>query len=94
MARIYVPNSQSDTVDGSQSSEDYTVQLRAIYRRQGIALIKAHPLVGVGLGNYLTGDAGQGTLTNDPHDVLILDAGIINGKVLDELSLLREIALR
>jgi hypothetical protein len=65
----------SDQIVGDLPSDQYTVQLRGIYRRQGIAFDRQHMLVGVGIGNYLTGDANAGTLTNDPHDVLILDAG-------------------
>jgi hypothetical protein len=66
---------QAGVVAGDLSSNDYSVQIRTVYRQQGIALVKQHPLLGVGVGNYLTGEAVDGTLTDDPHDVLLLDAG-------------------
>lgn len=63
------------TVQGSLSSAQYTAELRVVYRREGIDLVKQHPLFGVGIGNYLTGNSSDGSLTNDPHNVLLLDAG-------------------
>jgi hypothetical protein len=67
--------SASNVLPGDLPSSQYTVQLRTIYRREGITFVRQHPIFGVGVGNYLTGDAGDNTLTNDPHDVLLLDAG-------------------
>jgi O-antigen ligase len=37
--------------------------------------VKQHPLLGVGVGDYLTGDPTNDTVTTDPHNVLLLDAG-------------------
>jgi hypothetical protein len=68
-------DTSGNTVAGDLSSGDYTVQIRTIYRHDGIAFVKQHPILGVGVGNYLTGNASLDTLTNDPHDVLLLNAG-------------------
>jgi O-Antigen ligase len=65
----------NNRLNGDLTPALYTIQLRTIYRREGIAYIKQHPWFGVGLGNYLTGDGEDGTLTNQPHEVLILEAG-------------------
>ena len=51
------------------SSTAYNLRIRAAYRRDGRALAAAHPVVGVGVGNYRTG-AGP-TVSIDPHNVLI-----------------------
>jgi hypothetical protein len=66
---------QAGVVPGDLTSNEYSVQIRTIYRHDGIALVKAHPLFGVGVGNYLTGNAVADTQTDDPHDVLLLNAG-------------------
>jgi len=68
-------NPNSDTPSGDLTPSQYTVQLRTIYRREGIAYVRQHPWFGVGLGSYLTGNQADGTLTNQPHEVLILEAG-------------------
>jgi hypothetical protein len=65
----------SNQLPGTLAPGQYTVQLRTIYRHEGITLVKQHPIIGVGVGNYLTGDASNQTLTTDPHNVLLLDAG-------------------
>jgi hypothetical protein len=62
-------------LNGSLPSDQYTVQLRTIYRREGLTLVHQHPILGVGVGNYLTGSEANATLTSDPHNVLLLDAG-------------------
>jgi hypothetical protein len=66
---------QSNLLPGDLPSSQYTVQLRTIFRHEGIALVKQHPIFGVGIGNYLTGNPIDLTRTSDPHDVLLLDAG-------------------
>jgi O-Antigen ligase len=55
-------------------SEEYSVRLRSIFRHDGIVLAEHNALVGVGVGNYLTGSPSNGTQTNDPHDFLIRTA--------------------
>jgi hypothetical protein len=66
---------QSNLLPGDLPSSQYTVQLRTIFRHEGIALVKQHPIFGVGVGDYLTGNPTDLTRTSDPHDVLLLDAG-------------------
>jgi hypothetical protein len=65
----------SNQLPGTLAPGQYTVQLRTIYRHEGIALVKQHPFLGVGVGDYLTGDPTNQTVTTDPHNVLLLDAG-------------------
>jgi hypothetical protein len=65
----------SNQLPGTLAPGQYTVQLRTIYRHEGIALVKQHPILGVGVGDYLTGDPANQTVTTDPHNVLLLDAG-------------------
>jgi hypothetical protein len=66
---------QSNLLPGDLPSSQYTVQLRTIFRHEGITLVKQHPIFGVGVGDYLTGNPTDLTRTSDPHDVLLLDAG-------------------
>ena len=56
-----------------ERSTSYNLMIRKAYRKDGLHLIEAHPLLGVGTGNY---DTGVGpTRTIDPHNVLIRVAG-------------------
>ena len=56
-----------------ERSTAYNLMIRRAYRKDGVALVEAHPLLGVGTGNY---DTGSGpTRTIDPHNVLIRVAG-------------------
>lgn len=57
---------------GTSSRAAYALHIRQQYEHDAIRLIKAHPLVGVGVGNYVTGTGLYGT--TDPHDVLLLQA--------------------
>jgi len=52
----------------------YTIRIRGAFQRDAIALIREHPVTGVGIGHYLSGDLFRGTLTADPHNVLLLEA--------------------
>lgn len=59
---------------GTGSSGQYTIQIRETYRGDALAIIERNPLLGVGIGNYLAGNQSDLTLTNDPHNVLLLEA--------------------
>ena len=63
-----------DSGPGAGSSGQYTIQLRAAYREDALEVIRRDPLTGVGIGNYLAGNSSDGTLTDDPHNVLLLEA--------------------
>lgn len=65
------PGVEGQTDD--ERSTAYNLMIRKAYRQDGRALVEAHPLLGVGTGNYETG-AGA-TRTVDPHNVLIRVAG-------------------
>jgi hypothetical protein len=52
----------------------YSIYVRDRYQQDAKRIVAAHPLIGVGIGNYLAGDSEAGTTTNDPHQVLLLDA--------------------
>ena len=56
------------------SSGQYTIQIREVYRDDAFELIQRNPLVGVGIGRYLAGNSSDLTLTDDPHNVLLLEA--------------------
>jgi hypothetical protein len=70
--RISTVNANGDLNAGLDSAQ-YTIALRGVYRTDAIKVIRRHPLLGVGIGQYLAGDVTRGTLTNDPHDVWLLD---------------------
>ena len=57
---------------GSQSS--WATYYHAQYANDAARLIAAHPLIGVGVGNYLAGSYAADTVTTDPHNVLLLEA--------------------
>jgi O-antigen ligase len=73
--KIPVGIADSNQLPGDLAPGQYTVQLRTIYRHEGIALVKQHPFLGVGVGDYHTGDPTNQTVTTDPHNVLLLGAG-------------------
>ena len=52
----------------------YAIDIRSEYAHDAEKLIAAHPLTGVGVGNYVAGTADLGTQTTDPHDVVLLEA--------------------
>ena len=52
----------------------YAIDIRSEYAHDAEQLIAAHPLTGVGVGNYVAGTADLGTQTTDPHDVVLLEA--------------------
>jgi hypothetical protein len=59
---------------GVNTPAQYALHIRQQYSADAKRLIRAHPWVGVGVGNYLAGDFYRGTLAEDPHDVLLLQA--------------------
>ena len=59
---------------GVGSPGAYALHVRQQYAKDAEHIIRAHPLVGIGVGNYLAGNAYQGTQARDPHDVLLLQA--------------------
>ncbi|RBY96256.1 hypothetical protein DQ237_10370 [Blastococcus sp. TF02-8] len=63
------------TALGDLTASQYTVQLRDVFADQGWDLVDAHPVFGVGPGNYRTGIPGQESFTVDPHNLLIRTAG-------------------
>jgi O-antigen ligase len=52
----------------------YAVYLRHQYANDAKRIIRQHPWVGIGVGNYQAGQPLAGTVTTDPHDVFLLVA--------------------
>jgi len=61
-------------VPGTGSKGAYALTVRQHYAHDAYHLISTHPFLGVGVGNYLAGSLNLDTVTNDPHDVLLLQA--------------------
>ena len=51
-----------------------TIKLRQDYRTDALRSIAAHPFTGVGVGQYIGGTVAKGTQTNNPHNVVLLEA--------------------
>ena len=62
-----------DEQPGAPGGGQYTIQIRATYRADALALIRDNPAAGVGIGQYVSGNDPDGTLTNDPHNVVLLE---------------------
>jgi hypothetical protein len=59
---------------GVSSRSAYALYVRQQYTANAKRIISAHPVVGIGVGNYLAGNPRNLTQTTDPHDVLLLQA--------------------
>lgn len=51
-----------------------SIYFRKQYQKDAEQIIRKHPWVGIGVGNYLAGDPFDLTQARDPHDVLLLQA--------------------
>jgi hypothetical protein len=59
---------------GTGTTAAYAIYIRGEYAQDAEHIIAAHPWTGIGVGNYIAGDASLGTSTTDPHDVILLEA--------------------
>jgi hypothetical protein len=73
-----LPSSVQERVTTLSSAGDspaaYSISLREQQADDARDLIAEHPWTGVGIGNYRAGDPALGTHTDDPHQVLLLQA--------------------
>lgn len=77
-----LPAGAQHRILNTNSSSDYTLNIRQSYRTEAEALISAHPYLGIGVGNYIAGDPANGTQTSDPHNVALLvlaEGGVVLG---------------
>lgn len=65
-------HSRAAAPDTGLAGLKYNVDIRTAYRRDGLALARSHPLLGVGVGNYHTGTGATEAI--DPHNVLVRNA--------------------
>lgn len=63
-----------DLSGSGTSASAYNIDIRYQYDHDAETLIAAHPWTGVGVGNYMAGQAALGTQTTDPHNVVLLEA--------------------
>jgi hypothetical protein len=59
---------------GTGSRGAYALEVRQQYIKDARRIIRAHPVTGIGVGNYVAGDPRNLTATTDPHNVLLLQA--------------------
>lgn len=59
---------------GTGTRAAYALHIREQYISDAEKIIQAHPVTGVGVGNYLAGNRSDLTGTTDPHNVLLLQA--------------------
>ena len=59
---------------GVGSPGAYSLHIRQQYSATAKEIIRAHPWVGIGVGNYLASIPANGTVAQDPHEVLLLQA--------------------
>jgi hypothetical protein len=54
------------------TTAQYSIHIHQQYAHDAHRLIRLHKWTGIGIGNYLAGDAYLGTQTTDPHNVFLL----------------------
>ena len=59
---------------GTNTPAAYDLKIRQQFSADARAIIARHPWVGVGVGNYQNADANSKLPSNDPHEVLLLQA--------------------
>ncbi len=59
---------------GTSSTAAYSLLIRQQLSRDAEAIIRQHPWTGVGIGNYTQADSQSTQPTDDPHEVLLLQA--------------------
>ena len=59
---------------GTNTPAAYDLKIRQQLSTDARAIIARHPWVGVGVGNYQNADANSKQPSNDPHEVLLLQA--------------------
>jgi hypothetical protein len=90
---------------GVNSPAAYSLHIRQGLSRDARQIIAEHPWVGVGVGNYQRADSASRAPTDDPHQVLLLQAAeggygfaavfvlLVGGAALVLLTRLRQVAL-
>lgn len=75
---MLMPNSLRSRVTtlsaGTSSTAAYTLTIRQQFSRDAEAIIRRHPWTGVGIGNYARADSQSAQPTDDPHEVILLQA--------------------
>lgn len=59
---------------GTSSTAAYSLTIRQQFWADAEAIIKRHPWTGIGIGNYTQADSQSQQPTDDPHQVLLLQA--------------------
>jgi O-antigen ligase len=59
---------------GTNSTAAYSLLIRQQFSTDAKAIISQHPWTGVGIGNYTQADSQNAQPTDDPHEVLLLQA--------------------
>lgn len=66
---------------GNETAGEWAIKIREQYHADAWNLIHAHPWTGIGVGSYRAGNQYEGTFTDDPHQVLLLE-GATGGYLL------------
>lgn len=59
---------------GTNTPAAYSLHIRQQYSADAKKIIAAHPWAGIGVGNYALATSGASSPTDDPHEVLLLQA--------------------
>ncbi|MHA3704365.1 O-antigen ligase family protein [Jatrophihabitans sp. YIM 134969] len=75
IALVYVsqPDDVQQRIQGTTTEVQYSDRTRRTYADDAVELIRANPWIGVGIGNYRTGEVSDLTYTTDPHNVALLE---------------------
>jgi hypothetical protein len=73
-AYLALPAAEQSRIRGDTASTTYNDNLRSSYIADAWAIFTENPVVGVGVANYLSGDPAHNDVTNDPHNIALLEA--------------------
>lgn len=69
----FLPHTAQERLLGQAKTTQFNDLVRREYAEDATRIIGDHPVLGVGIGNYFAGEATNGSLSTDPHNIVLLE---------------------